>query len=95
MTTAKRFTTLPHIPAAARKAGATSIRRCSAHVFAVGYTTRGVMCAKFATRCDLSAPGHGPAVVAALTPWAEARGATVEWSGQQQNAIFLVFEETT
>lgn len=69
---------LPRLPAAARKAGATSIKRCSGRVFSVGYQIEGI---------DLDAPGKGPAVVAAL----RAAGWEVEWGGRQWCAIIVRF----
>lgn len=70
-------TRIPALPAAARKAGATSITRCSAHVFSVGFAWDGE---------DHDAPGRGPAVVAAL---AARFGGAVSWGGRQADAIVL------
>lgn len=72
---------IPRLPAAARKAGAVSIRRCSANVFSVGYALEGD---------DFAAPGKGAAVRDAL---AAAFGASAEiaWDGEQRHAIVLTF----
>lgn len=69
---------LPRLPSAARKAGATSIKRCQGSTFAVGFALEG---------SDYSAPGKGPAVVAAL----QAAGWTVEWKGEQRYGIIVRF----
>lgn len=78
---------IPHLPAAARKAGATQIRRCSGNVFSVGYA---LVRAEDGS-LDLRAPGNGPAVVAALEKWAAKGGPRVEWAGDQSCAIVLTF----
>ena len=72
---------IPRLPAAARRAGATSVRRCSANVFSIGFALVG---------SDHAVPGKGPAVCDAL---ADAFGpnATVTWGGRQADAIILTF----
>lgn len=70
---------IPRLPAAARKAGATQIDRCSANVFVVGFKLHGD---------DLSQPGHGAAVFAALQAWA-GEAFTVEWKGEQRYGIII------
>ena len=72
---------LPRLPASARNAGATTITRCSARSFAVGFKLR---------EHDFDAPGHGTAVVNALRAWAP-EGCTVTWGGRQADAIVLSF----
>lgn len=81
MQTATKTIKLPRLPAAARNAGATTIIRCSARSFAVGFKLR---------EHDYDAPGHGAAVVNALRAWAP-EGCTVTWGGRQADAIVLSF----
>jgi hypothetical protein len=69
---------IPRLPAAARKAGATSIERCDPWTFVVGFVLEGT---------DYSLPGKGPAVVAAL----RAAGWEVEWKGEQRFGIIVRF----
>jgi len=71
---------LPRLPAAARRAGATTIQRCnSGNTFAVGFALVGT---------DISAPGNGEAVVAALRAWAKG-DFEVSWTGRQADAICI------
>ena len=72
---------IPRLPAAARRAGATSVRRCSANVFSVGFALEG---------SDHAVPGKGPAVCDALAA-AFGSSATVTWGGRQADAIVLTF----
>jgi hypothetical protein len=66
---------IPRLPAAARKAGATTIKRCSRAIFSVGFELEG---------SDFDAPGKGAAVRDAL---ARTFGvAAVEWGGRQARA---------
>ena len=68
--------------AAARKAGATCIRRCSANVFSVGFEL------DYSLTND--APGKGTAVRDALAS-AFGSDATVTWGGRQADGIVITF----
>jgi hypothetical protein len=72
---------IPRLPTAARKAGATSIRRTSGNVFSIGYAFVGD---------DHRAPGNGPTVCEALQDTFGPH-ATVTWDGAQSSAIVLTF----
>ena len=73
---------IPRLPAAARKAGATCIRRCSANVFSVGFEL------DYSLTND--APGKGTAVRDALAS-AFGPDATVTWGGRQADGIVITF----
>jgi hypothetical protein len=82
MPSTRTATRIPRLPVAARKAGATCIRRCSGGVFSVGF--------ELDHSVNNDAPGKGFAVRDAL---ADAFGpdATVTWGGRQVDGIIITF----
>lgn len=74
---------IPRLPAAARKAGATQIARCSDRVFSVGFKIDGEVESE-----NLGRAGHGPAVAIALVK-ALGDSFKVEWKGEQRFGIIL------
>lgn len=67
---------IPRLSAAAKRAGAVSVKRASANCFHVAYKLEGE---------DRQAPGCGAAVCEAL----RAQGLEVEWGGCQWQAILV------
>lgn len=80
------ITPMIQIPAAARRAGATNVARIGPHRFTVGF----LLAHNDDGTLDASLPGKGPAVVMALVKWAESRGFTVEWKGEQRFGIIII-----
>lgn len=75
-----RTVTKPRLPAAARKAGATVIDRCSERTFRVSFKL---------TDESFDAPGNGFAVLAALKSADQLGEWSFEWAGRQAAGIIM------